>query len=284
RTPLCACGLTSFTPRISRPAACSERMAVSRPEPGPFTNTSTFWRPCSMPSRAAASAVTWAANSVDLRDPLKPTAPALFQTMMPPSLSVSATSVLLNDVLMCACPIAMFLRALRRTRPRVPPLRGAWGNGAYLSLLLALFADGLLGTLAGARVGARALAAHGEAAPVAQAPVAADLHQPLDVLRPLPAQVALNLERLVDVIAQPRDLFLGQVAHLRVGADAEILEHHVGGRAADAVDVGEADLDALLARDVDACDPSHRLPLPLLVPRVGADDQHVAVPADHAAL
>src|SRR4030095_9775310 len=55
RTPLCACGETSLTPRISRPAAWSERIAVSRPEPGPLTKTSTFWRPCSMPLRAQAS-------------------------------------------------------------------------------------------------------------------------------------------------------------------------------------------------------------------------------------
>src|SRR6185312_16082033 len=46
RTPLWACGVTSRTPRISSPAAWSERIAVSRPEPGPLTNTSTFWRPC----------------------------------------------------------------------------------------------------------------------------------------------------------------------------------------------------------------------------------------------
>src|ERR1051326_818437 len=132
RTPLCACGETSFTPRTSSPAACSDRIAVSRPEPGPLTNTSTFCSPCSMPSRAAASAVTCAANGVDLREPLKPTAPALFHTITAPSLSVSATSVLLNDVLMCAWPMAMFLRPFRRTRPRVPPLRGAWGNYFFL--------------------------------------------------------------------------------------------------------------------------------------------------------
>src|SRR3954451_3245827 len=40
RQPLCACGVTSLTPVTSRPAACSERIAVSRPEPGPFTKTS----------------------------------------------------------------------------------------------------------------------------------------------------------------------------------------------------------------------------------------------------
>src|SRR5262249_27943895 len=115
RTPLCACGVTSLTPRISSPAACSERIAVSRPEPGPFTKTSTFCSPCSMPLRAQASAVTWAGNGVDLREPLKPAEPADSHAITFPSLSVSETIVLLNDVLMCAWPIAMFLRTRRRT-------------------------------------------------------------------------------------------------------------------------------------------------------------------------
>ena len=61
---------------ISRPAACKERIAVSRPEPGPFTNTSTLRRPCSWAIFAAASAAICAANGVDLREPLKPTVPA----------------------------------------------------------------------------------------------------------------------------------------------------------------------------------------------------------------
>src|SRR5918996_6520417 len=124
RTPLWACGETSLTPRISRPAAWRERMAVSRPEPGPLTNTSTFWSPCSMPLRAAESAVTWAANGVDLREPLKPAEPALSQTMTFPSLSVSVTIVLLKDVLMCAWPMAMFFLTRRRVRPRAACLRG----------------------------------------------------------------------------------------------------------------------------------------------------------------
>src|SRR4029077_15148765 len=49
RQPLWACGETSFTVVTSRPAACSERIAVSRPEPAPLANTSTFSRPCSIP-------------------------------------------------------------------------------------------------------------------------------------------------------------------------------------------------------------------------------------------
>src|SRR3954467_5811562 len=116
RTPLCACGETSFTPMISRPAACSERIAGSRPEPGPLTKTSTFWRPCSMPLRAAASAVTCAANGVDLRDPLKPAEPADSHAMTLPSRSVRDTIVLLKLVLMWAWPMGMFFFGLRRPR------------------------------------------------------------------------------------------------------------------------------------------------------------------------
>ena len=69
-----------------------------------------------MPFRAAASAVTWAANGVDLREPLKPAPPADSHAMTLPSRSVSETIVLLNEVLMCAWPIGMFLRTRRRPR------------------------------------------------------------------------------------------------------------------------------------------------------------------------
>src|SRR3954451_4716344 len=116
RQPLCAWGVTSLTPVTSSPAAWSERIAVSRPDPGPLTNTSTFCRPCSIPLRAAASAVTCAANGVDLREPLKPAPPADSQAITLPSRSVSDTIVLLNEVLMWAWPIGMFLRTRRRPR------------------------------------------------------------------------------------------------------------------------------------------------------------------------
>src|SRR6478609_3959061 len=190
RTPLCACGVTSLTPRISSPAACSERIAVSRPEPGPFTKTSTFCRPCSMPLRAAASAVTWAANGVDLREPLKPAPPADSHAITFPSLSVSATIVLLKLVLMCAWPIAMFFFALRRVRPRVAAC--LLGGATLLRLRLAA-ADGLLRPLACPCVRLRPLPVRREPAPVTEATIRADLGEPLDRLLPFAAQVALDL-------------------------------------------------------------------------------------------
>ncbi len=191
RTPLCACGVTSLTVRISRPAAWRERIAVSRPEPGPLTKTSTFCRPCSIPFRAAASAVTCAANGVDLREPLKPAEPADSHAMTFPSRSVRATIVLLKLVLMCAWPIAMFLRTRRRVRPRVAAaLRG----GAKLLRRLLAASDGLLRALAAARVRLRPLPVHRQAAPVADPAIRPDLAEALDRLLPVTAQVTLDLE------------------------------------------------------------------------------------------
>src|ERR1700687_3716749 len=59
------------------PAAASARTADSRPEPGPFTRTSTLFIPYwSRATPAAASEACCAAYGVALREPLKPIAPA----------------------------------------------------------------------------------------------------------------------------------------------------------------------------------------------------------------
>src|SRR5699024_9889493 len=114
RVPLCGWGVTSWIEPTSRPVAGSERIAVSRPEPGPLTKTSTFFRPCSCAWRAAASAAICAAYGVDLREPLKPTWPAEAQEMTAPVGSVMDTIVLLNVLLMWAWPLTMFFLSLRR--------------------------------------------------------------------------------------------------------------------------------------------------------------------------
>src|SRR5271163_1970308 len=121
RQPLWGMGVTSLMPTTSMPAAASERMAVSRPDPGPRTSTSTLRTPCSMARRAQASAASWAAKGVDLREPLKPTLPAEAQARTLPSGSAMATIVLLNELLMWATPKLMFLRSrfLGRRAPGV---------------------------------------------------------------------------------------------------------------------------------------------------------------------
>src|SRR3954453_19738769 len=100
RQPLWGTGVTSLMEETSMPVLWMLRTAVSRPEPGPFTCTSTRRRPCSMAARAAFSAAICAANGVLLRDPLKPTPPEEAQEMTLPSVSVIDTIVLLNELLM----------------------------------------------------------------------------------------------------------------------------------------------------------------------------------------
>src|SRR5918912_4360310 len=140
--------------------------------------------------------------------------------------------------------MAMFFRARRRVRPRVACLRG----GATLRLRRRLLAaaDGLRRALARARVRARALPVHRQAAAVSDAAIGADLAEALDRLRALAAQIAFHLDVLVDVVAELRDLVLRQVANLRVRIEAERGCDAARRRLADAVDVRESDLEPLL--------------------------------------
>src|SRR5258706_2340993 len=103
-------GVTSRIRVTLKPAPCSARSALSRPAPGPFTNTATERIPCSIARRAASSAASWAANGVLLRDPLKPREPADDQAMVAPLMSVMVTIVLLKVDWMCAMPVETFLR------------------------------------------------------------------------------------------------------------------------------------------------------------------------------
>jgi hypothetical protein len=88
--------VTSRIEETLSPAACSALTADSLPPPGPLTNTITDRMPKSATLRAAASAAIWAAKGVPLRDPLKPTDPALDHATTAPCGSVMATIVLLK--------------------------------------------------------------------------------------------------------------------------------------------------------------------------------------------
>src|ERR1019366_9640218 len=98
------------------PAAWIARSADSRPEPGPETSTSSVRMPCSEAFLTASSAAIWAANGVDLRDPLKPIVPADDHEIVLPCASVMVIIVLLKVEFTWATPEAIFLRSRRRTR------------------------------------------------------------------------------------------------------------------------------------------------------------------------
>jgi hypothetical protein len=114
---LCGIGVTSLMLVMMSPAICSERMAASRPPPGPLTNTSTCRSPYSLAFLAADSAAIWAAYGVPFLEPLNPAVPELPQESTFPAGSVSVTITLLKVewiyALPCGTDFLSFFLAIR---------------------------------------------------------------------------------------------------------------------------------------------------------------------------
>src|ERR1700683_1906617 len=120
-----------------------------------------------------------------------------------------------------------------------------------------LAAHGLLLALAGAGVGLRALPVDREPATVPDALVAADLYLPPDVRLDLAPQVTLDLVGRVDPVAELDQVLVGEAVDPGVPVDAGGLQCLQRPRPADAVDIGERDLDPLIAGQVDAGKSGH---------------------------
>ncbi len=88
----------------------------------------------------------------------------------------------------------------------------------FLDALLAR--DGLAWPLAGAGVGARALATHGQVAAMTEAAVAGNFFQARDVLLLLTPQLAFDDIFAVEDVGDAGDLFFGQVLRLALRVDA----------------------------------------------------------------
>src|SRR4029077_12127578 len=84
-----------------------------------------------------------------------------------------------------------------------------------------------------------------------------DLDLAPDVGLDLAAQVTFDLVGRVDPVAELHQLLVGEAADPGVPADAGCLQRLQGPRAADAIDVGERDLDPLVAGQVHSRKPGH---------------------------
>ncbi len=92
---------------------------------------------------------------------------------------------------------------------------------------------------------------------MADALVAADLDLAPDVSLNLAAQVALDLVGGVDPVTELHQLFVGKAVDPGIAADAGRLKRLQRPGAADPVDIGERDLDPLIAGQVHSRKPGH---------------------------
>ena len=143
------------------------------------------------------------------------------------------------------------------TLPPANPRGPGGGSSSRLSLFcqrqsllleFLLAGNGGFGAFASTSVGVGPLPAHRKAATMANALITADLDLPLDVLLNLATKVALDLEVLLDVSPNSGGLVLGEILHLGVAAQAQLLADLLGARQTDAEYVGQADLEPLVAR------------------------------------
>ena len=155
-----------------------------------------------------------------------------------------------------------------------------------LRLRIALHADGLPRAFACARVGGGALAAHGQAAHMADAAITLDALQALEVHAQFAAKIAFDhVPAVLNSMDDLRNLLLGEVLGADVRIDLGSLEHSDGVDGADAVDVTQRDIDALLGRNLNSNNAWHiLLTLTLFVARVGANDANHALATNDFAI
>ena len=92
---------------------------------------------------------------------------------------------------------------------------------------------------------------------MADALVRPDLHLAADVGGNLSAEVTLDLVGAFDVVAERDELVVGEVLDADVPVDTGLGERLRRASTANAVDVGEGDFDALIARNVDSGKTGH---------------------------
>src|ERR1700722_3154954 len=127
-----------------------------------------------------------------------------------------------------------------------------------------------------------ALAPHRQPAAGTDPAIAPDIHQALDVHGDRRAEGALDAIIALDDLAQPIHVGVRQLTHAQRGADPRGGDDLGGVPTANPEDVGQPDLDLLVAREVNTGNTSHALALPLLVFGVAlANNAHHAVALHH---
>jgi hypothetical protein len=109
------------------------------------------------------------------------------------------------------------------------------------------------------------LAAHGKGLPVAQAAIALNVDEALDVHRDVLAQVAFDVPLVLNDLADAVHLVLAQILDLLEGVNIRLFQNLERARLADAEDVSERDPCLLVAGQIDASNTCHSQFLLLVV-------------------
>src|SRR6056297_1470441 len=152
------------------------------------------------------------------------------------------------------CPSgAPVIPGARENAARSSPVRRL----AHRSGLLLLAGDRLRLALAGAGVGMRTLAADRQVAAVTQAAIDTEIHQPLDVHRHFAAQITFHDIIAVDGLADHQHFLIGELVDTALDRNRRLGTDLLGLLGTDAMNVLQRNDDALVCRNIDACDAGH---------------------------
>ena len=87
--------------------------------------------------------------------------------------------------------------------------------------------------------------------------VAADFDEAFDIERYFTAKITFHLQMMLNIFTQLADFGLGEIFHPGVGINADFREHLLRCGQADAVNVGQADFNALFSWQVNTCNACH---------------------------
>ena len=128
-----------------------------------------------------------------------------------------------------------------------------------LRIRVALHTDRLAGPLAGAGVSLRALTAHGQTAQMTDAAVTFDTLQTFEVHAQFAAQITLDdIFPLLDRVNDLGELLLGQILRPDRRVNVGAFENFLRVDRADAVDLAQRNVNALVRRNFNPNDACHK--------------------------
>jgi len=160
-------------------------------------------------------------------------------------------------------------------------------DSRYANLFLLTAHDGTTGTLAGTSVGLGLLPANGEPTTMAQTAIAADVHQALDVGGDFTTKITLNFVVIFNLSTDDINFISSEIVGIGFPINACRVENFEGHGPADAVDVGQRNIHALISRQIYTsytCHSLYPLSLTLFVSGILTDHPQNTVTPDYFAL